>query len=318
MPNGKPGKLLQIFPEKLRRYFSALETMADCIQEIRIRVNRPVIIQTTKGEWFITEGGEVCKKMETAICFDEQQLFAMLEYLCRYSVYAFEDEIKRGFLTIPGGHRIGLAGQVILDDENRIRNIKHISFMNIRIAHEIQGVSDKVLPYVYTNGCFQNTLIISPPGCGKTTMLRDLVRNISNGSIYGEGLDVSVIDERSEIAGSFMGIAQNDVGMRTDVLDGCPKSEGMMLMVRSMAPKVLALDELGSQREIQGLLMASGCGCRILATIHGGSFEEIYNKSFMRAVFEEKVFRRFLVLGKRNEECILREVLDEKGEKCLS
>ena len=148
-------------------------------------------------------------------------------------------------------------------------------------------------------------------------MLRDIIRQLSDGTAYGPGMNVSVVDERSEIAGSYMGIPQNDVGIRTDVLDGCPKVEGMMMLIRSMAPQVLAVDELGSDKDIEALRMASGCGCNLLATIHGNSLKEIQNKDYMRYVIEESLFERYVVLARRSGKCVIEGIYDQEGQRCI-
>lgn len=310
-------EVLYMFPESMRSRWKKIAQQADRLQEIRFRVNMPVTVLIDNREWFVDAEGNLVDMPAQGANNKPEELESILKHLCQYSIYAFADEIRQGFLTIQGGHRIGLSGQVILDGDNRIRNLKYIRYLNIRVAHEIKGVSDDVLPYLYSeNGEVLNTLLISPPGCGKTTMLRDIIRNISDGTIYGRGVNVSVVDERSEIAGCYLGIAQNDVGIRTDVLDGCPKREGMMMLIRAMAPQVLAVDELGSEEDVQALRMASGCGCKLMATVHGGSLKEIENKKYMRNIIENRLFDRYLVLTKRSGRCETEGIYDKEGIRC--
>lgn len=302
----------------MRSEWEWVAEQTDRLQEIRLRANQPVTVLMDNREWFMSKEGGLTQDISYALRSSEKELEAVLAHVCHYSIYAFADEIRQGFLTIPGGHRIGLAGQVILENRDQLRNLKYIRYLNIRIAHEIKGVSDPLLPGLYDDkGEPYNTLLISPPGCGKTTMLRDLVRNVSNGNDYGRGINVSVVDERSEIAGSYLGAAQNDVGIRTDVLDGCPKTEGMMMLIRAMAPRVLAVDELGSDGDIQALRTASGCGCKLFATIHGSSLEDIRYKKFMSGVIADKLFDRYVVLTRKNGICEVEGVYTGEGIKCL-
>ncbi len=311
-------EVLRMFPQAMRARWEKTARQADRLQEIRMRVNVPATVLIDNREWFVDAEGSLVDRQPEGADSSPEELEAVLKHLCQYSVYAFADEIRQGFLTVQGGHRVGLAGQVILEEENRIRNLKYIRYLNIRIAHEIKGVSDEVLPFLYDRqGQVLNTLLISPPGCGKTTMLRDIIRHLSDGTKYGKGMNVSVVDERSEIAGSYLGIAQNDVGIRTDVLDGCPKQEGMMMLIRAMAPQVLAVDELGNIGDVQALQMASGCGCKLIATIHGGSLEEIKNKKYMCNVIEDRLFERYLVLTKKNGKCQIEGIYDGEGLRCL-
>lgn len=310
-------EILHMFPQFLRSRWEKTAKQADRLQEIRLRVNAPAVVLINNREWFVDAEGNLVDRQPEERANSPEELEAILKHLCQYSVYAFADEIRQGFITVQGGHRVGVAGQVILDEEYRIRNLKYIRYLNIRIAHEIKGVSDRVLPYLYSGqGQVLNTLLISPPGCGKTTMLRDIIRNLSNGTKYGRGMNVSVVDERSEIAGSYLGIAQNDVGIRTDVLDGCPKREGMMMLIRAMAPQVLAVDELGDERDIQALQMANGCGCKLIATIHGSSLQEAENKRYMHNVISDRLFERYLVLTRRNGCCEIEGIYDREGARC--
>lgn len=311
-------EILHMFPEPMRARWQNVAGQADKLQEIRLRTGAPAIVLINNREWFVNEKGELMDRQPMETRSSAEELEMVLKHLCQYSIYAFADEIRQGFLTIQGGHRIGLSGQVILGEENKIRNMKYIRYLNIRIAHEMKGVADPIMFSLYEKGQVLNTLLISPPGCGKTTMLRDIIRQMSDGTAYGRGVNVSVVDERSEIAGSYLGVAQNDVGIRTDVLDGCPKVEGMMLLIRSMAPQVLAVDELGSERDVQALLLASGCGCKLIATIHGKSLEEVRNKKYMRYVVEDSLFERYVVLGKYHGRCEVEGIYDREGRKCLN
>ncbi len=314
----RPEEVLCLFPEGIRDRWREVAAQAERLQEIRFRAGMPLSVWMDNRERFVDTQGRIVDRPEKAARPAPGELEELLKHLCRYSVYAFADEIRQGFLTVQGGHRVGLAGQVILDGEGRIKNMKYIRYLNIRIAHQIRGAADPVIPFIYEDGHVTNTLLISPPGGGKTTMLRDIIRQVSEGTAYGEGVNVSVVDERSEIAGSYLGVSQNDVGIRTDVLDGCPKVEGMMLLIRSMSPRVLAVDELGSIDDVQALLLASGCGCRLLATVHGGSLEEVRHKNYMRYVMEERLFERYVMLDRKTGIYRIAGIYDREGKPCIN
>ena len=268
------------------------------MQEIRMRVQGPFLMIHNNQEFFITPEGKLSKKREDAFWVSQKDLKETLEYISDYSLYAFEEEIRQGFITIQGGHRIGLAGKAVTD-RDKIRSMKYISFINIRLSHQIRGCGNKVMPYLYEHGEVFHTLIVSPPRCGKTTLLRDVIRQISDGTEKVPGMTVGVVDERSEIGACYQGIPQNDLGIRTDVLDACPKTEGMLLLLRAMSPRVIAIDELGSREEMEALRSAASCGCRILATAHGETFADMERRFGIQTPELKKLFQVVLCSQKK-------------------
>lgn len=307
----KEKQILGIFPGRIREKFRRIAEHLDELQEIRLCAGGPVRVISGNKEFFLNQTGELCEII-TSCCWyiSVGEMEQILDHICSYSRYAYEEAIGQGFLTVPGGHRIGVSGEVILGKDGQVKNMKYIRYMNIRIAHEVIGAADVLMPLIHENGRLCNTLLVAPPGCGKTTMLRDLIRQISDGSRWAAGKQVGVVDERSEIAGCFMGTAGNRMGIRTDVLDGCPKVQGMMLLLRSMAPQVIAVDEIGSSMDKQAILCILQCGCQVLATMHGSSMEEVRNRKI-----EKNMFERFVFMGKRKGKCVILSVCKDMGER---
>ena len=269
----------------MRRILQKADLNFGELQEIRMRINSPLMIRQRGKEYKLTEEGKLLRcngneqyEKENIHYVDRCELMETMEYIAGYSLYAYEDELRQGFLTIQGGHRVGVAGKILME-EGKVRSIRYISFLNIRLAHQVEGCADKVMPFIVENGEVCHTLIISPPCCGKTTLLRDVIRQISNGNAWCEGKNVGVVDERSEIGGAYQGVPQNDLGIRTDLLDCCPKAEGMMMLIRSMSPEVVAVDEIGDYGDIKAIESVLNCGCRLIATVHGSSVEDIEKKT---------------------------------------
>ena len=196
-----------------------------------------------------------------------------------------------------------------------MKNLKYISSVNVRISHEILGCADAVFPYITRQKGLCHTLIVSPPGCGKTTLLRDLIRQASTGNQYIKGRSVGVVDERSEIGGCYMGVAQNHLGIRTDVLDGCPKAEGMIMLIRSMRPEILAVDEIGAAEDVHAIEYAMHCGCKMLATVHSQSVEELKKRPLFGQMIAERRFERYIVLGGGQDVGQVAGVYDERGSR---
>ena len=283
----------KIFSLPVRRILQKANLNFGELQEIRMRINSPLMIRQRGKEYKLTEEGKLLRcngneqyEKENIHYVDRCELMETMEYIAGYSLYAYEDELRQGFLTIQGGHRVGVAGKILME-EGKVRSIRYISFLNIRLAHQVEGCADKVMPFIVENGEVCHTLIISPPCCGKTTLLRDVIRQISNGNAWCEGKNVGVVDERSEIGGAYQGVPQNDLGIRTDLLDCCPKAEGMMMLIRSMSPEVVAVDEIGDYGDIKAIESVLNCGCRLIATVHGSSVEDIEKKPLLQKMVKE-------------------------------
>lgn len=270
------------------------------LQEIRLRIGQPVVV--------ISRNEEIV--LSTSI--ERKELMEIIEYVSNYSLYAYENELRQGFITIEGGHRVGMAGQVLVE-KGQVKNLKNISSVNIRLSHEILHCADSILPYIVQDKKVCHTLIISPPRCGKTTVLRDLVRQISDGNKIMKGCSIGVVDERSELAGCYRGIPQNNVGMRTDVLDACPKAEGMLMLIRSMSPQVIAVDEIGGPEEVEIMKYAMHCGVKILTTVHGTSMEEIRRKPLFEQLVKEHCFERYIVLKNGKHVGEVAGIYDNRG-----
>ena len=284
-----------------------------------MRINSPLMIRQRGKEYKLTEEGKLLRcngneqyEKENIHYVDRCELMETMEYIAGYSLYAYEDELRQGFLTIQGGHRVGVAGKILME-EGKVRSIRYISFLNIRLAHQVEGCADKVMPFIVENGEVCHTLIISPPCCGKTTLLRDVIRQISNGNAWCEGKNVGVVDERSEIGGAYQGVPQNDLGIRTDLLDCCPKAEGMIMLIRSMSPQVVAVDEIGTAEDIHAIEYAMQCGCKLIASVHGMDMEEAARKPVLGEMIRRKMFERYIVLGNDGHPGKVKEIYDERG-----
>lgn len=313
--------ILNILPIRIREILNKIEKSTwNGIEEIRLRVNKPLIINCEGKDYFITDQGKTSVILQNNIMVNKTDIETGFQLITNYSAYALEEEIKNGFITVRGGHRVGICGKTIIED-NSIKTIKDISGLNIRISREIIGCGEKIIKYlIRDSNTIYNTLIISPPQCGKTTILRDVVRMISNGipKVGFKGINVSVIDERSEIAGCYNGIPQKDIGIRTDIMDACPKAKGMIMVIRSMSPKVLVTDEIGRDEDVYAIREAINAGVNFITTIHGNSVEEIRRRENIKALIDNKVFERIIVLSNFPRVGTVDKVIDPMSDKVLN
>lgn len=293
-------EIVTIFPPHIRQ---ALMVCMDrqreqwrIMEEIRVRVNRPMQFYCGGEEYFLSlkAPGLVCG-MRDAYIIREDDIQAILTFLSGYSIYAYEEELRQGFLTLKGGHRVGVAGRAVLE-HSRVTRLSDIQFLNIRIAHQCRGCAQGIYPHLHGESGVLNTLILSPPGMGKTTLLRDCIRLLSDGAEGRKGCRIGVVDERSEIAACHRGIPQNDLGIRTDVLDGCSKAVGMRMLLRSMSPEVIAVDELGGEEDFEAVEQILYSGSRILGTIHAEGMEELRKKPRLKQWLESGIFDRCIVI----------------------
>lgn len=283
-------ELLKMFDVNIRSIlFGALDLYGDGVEEIRLRTNQPLVCVIAGDEIPLNEKGKC--KIEQAHIVSKQEIKNTLKFMSNFSLFAIEDQIKKGFFTISGGHRVGVCGKVV-SSNGEVVTVKDISSLNIRISRQVVGCSERYLEYfINKNDRVNNTLILSAPNNGKTTFLRDMVRNISN-----NGFSCVVIDERSELGGTYEGEAQCDLGRRTDILDSCEKVQGMTMALRSMSPKVIVVDEIATDADAQALIKVFNSGVSIIATCHAENIQQLKQKSSFRSFLNEKLFDRYVFM----------------------
>ncbi|MEG2788454.1 MAG: stage III sporulation protein AA [Romboutsia sp.] len=297
----------------LREKIQSISTDNINIEEIRLRSNKPLILNANNKDYFYNQKlNKLDFKMDNPYIVSKEDVEQTFQIICKYSIHSFMDDIKKGFITLRGGHRVGLVGKVIIED-GQVKNIKHVSSLNIRISREVIGCSDKILAHIIKAGNqVNNTLIISPPQCGKTTLVRDIVRNLSNGNEkYGfKGIKVALIDERNEISGSYLGIPQMDIGIRTDIIETCPKNLGIMMLLRSMSPNLIVTDEIGSIDEIKALYTALNGGVSLITTVHGDSIDDIKNRKELSCLLDEELFKKVIILSAKKGPGTIEKIYD--------
>lgn len=288
-------KIFDYLPVNLKEALMQMPAaMKGRLEEIRMKANGPVIVNC--GEvFFLTPDGKAEKSSAGALRLTMECLRRSLDRMCQNSIYASQNELKNGFITLPGGHRAGVCGKAVVGREG-ISALSDISSINLRIAHEIRGAADGVMDYI-TEGGISNTLVISPPGCGKTTLLRDIARQLAGEKYLYR---VGIVDERSELAAMYRGVPQNDVGDLSDVYDACPKAEGIMMLLRAMAPDVIITDEIGALPDAGAIYSLINAGVKIICSAHGYDRDDLMRREGISSLIRDGVFGRIIVLSRRN------------------
>ncbi|MHB1042150.1 MAG: stage III sporulation protein AA [Eubacteriales bacterium] len=308
--------VLQLLPPSVRSIFLKLpERFFGQLEEIRLRQERPLALTLASGVTFLDEEGVPTADSKRAYRISADDMERLVHLISASSIYALEEELKNGYITLPGGYRAGICGKAVLEG-GKVKTLKHVTSCNIRISREVVGAAGRLLPHLIDRKRpgILHTLLVSPPRCGKTTMLRDLVRQVSNGvpELDLPGVNIGLVDERSEVAGCYMGLAQKDVGERTDVLDGCPKAEGMLIMLRSMGPQVIATDEIGRKEDVLAIEEVLNAGVKILATVHGSSLEDLTGRPALGHLVKSGTIERYVILSHSRGAGTVESIVDGK------
>lgn len=286
------NEILKYFPNTIYKMLVDLlekqkEKIINELQEIRIRTNRPIILRLRDTDLILEYN------------VSQTEILQILEKLCENSIYAYKNQICEGFITVKGGHRVGLTGSCVIEN-GKILNVKYVSSLNFRIAREVLNCSTRVLREVIDieNKTVYNTIIVAPPGKGKTTVLRDVVRRLSDGinEIGFNGKTCGVVDERGEIAAMYKGIPQNDVGVRTDVIENVDKNKGIHMLIRTMAPEIIACDEIGSKEDVEAIHYALYSGVKGIFTMHGGSIANVKDNKDVYSLVESGEIQKVVFL----------------------
>ena len=266
-------KILDYIPDNIRRYMYSINM--DNVYQIHLSYDKPVYLNSGEGTFFISRHGVLTDNVSEAVFVTKKDMETAIELISEASMYAVKNELVQGFITVHGGNRIGICGTGVIK-RGEVSYIKDISSLNYRLANEVVGVSDKVLNFITDGIEIKNTLIISPPGAGKTTMLRDIARNLSE-----LGFSVCVVDERFELASMHEGKSAFNLGVSTDVISGIPKHIAMSMVLRSMSPQVIITDELGTEQDTEAVLKMQRCGVAVIASMHGGESIENDNRKIL-------------------------------------
>lgn len=294
-------EILSYFPIKVGNYLNQFDLLN--LEEIRVRNQRPMFLKIGQDE------------LQSSCVINTEEILEILQKICDNSIYTYQNQICKGYITIKGGHRIGITGNVVIKD-GQVSNISHIYSLNFRIARQVLECSRPILKYILDipHNTIYNTIIISPPGRGKTTILRDLIRNLSDGILeyHFKGVNVGVVDERGEIAAMYRGIPQNNIGKRTDVLDSISKDIGMKMLIRSMNPKIIVADEIGTKEDVEAIKYGVCSGVKGVFTAHGSGVKDIIQNPILGELYDLNLIEKVLLIDENRNVHLEYEKLEER------
>ena len=281
-------EIIEYFPIEIKDVMSKIpKEIIFMAQEIRLRVNKPIMINCSQNIYFVTKLGMVTSCMDANLVdINQQEILEIFKKMCDYSIYSYQSEIKNGFITIKGGHRVGICGTAVLSNED-IVGIRDISSMNIRIAKQVYIENSDFISAIGDGN--EGTLLVGPPACGKTTLLREIARTLSNGSL-GYMKKVVIVDERGELSSMYLGVAQNDLGF-CDVLNLYPKGDGIIQAIRSLSPEVIICDEIGNKEDVLALKSGLNAGVCVISSIHAGSINEFVKRKSAQRLVDTGAFK---------------------------
>lgn len=291
--NNSPSSLLRYFSPRIRNAFENSGILcSQTICEIRLCTNSPVALRDAEGGKFLNFDGNISSDENSAVICMREDIEYSFNAVCDNSIHSYERELREGFITVTGGHRVGISGTAVISGLG-VKTIKNINSMNFRIARQVRGCSDRIYSEIFSDG-LHGVLIAGAPSSGKTTVLRDLCRNLAG------NYRVSVIDERSEIAAVYLGEPQNDIGPMSDIFDGYPKKEGIETAIRVMSPDVVICDEIGTKEDIKALIGTVNTGVKIIASVHAGDPEELYSRKNIMKLIKTGAFRYIVFLDAKD------------------